>query len=51
MTYHMITPTLILPLKGEESFLENQMPRGSAAGYFTYCVCIRKTILGNRKLR
>jgi len=31
----MITPTLILPHQREKSFLENWMPRSSAAGYFT----------------
>ena len=28
------SPLLILPIKGEESFLENLIPRDPAAGYF-----------------
>ncbi len=39
----MITPTLILPHQGGGKFLENWMPRSSAAGYFTLIVNIRIT--------
>ena len=31
----MVTPTLVLPRRGGGEFLENWMPRSSAAGYFT----------------
>ena len=31
----MVTPTLVLPHRGGGEFLENWMPRSSAAGYFT----------------
>ena len=36
----VITPTLILPHQGEESFLENEIPRSSAAGYLILFVLL-----------